>query len=154
VLEKVLFLVSRQRQDSRIELRREFTSDLPQVRADGAQLEQVFLNVCVNAFQSINGSGGRLVVRTLVQDENVCVEIEDDGPGIPAEVRQHIFTPFFTTRPNGTGLGLAISARLVGEQGGHIRFHCPPLGGTTFVITLPKEQAVPSAGAPPDQVTA
>lgn len=139
VLEKVLFLVSKQRQHSRIELRHEFADDLPRVHADAAQLEQVFLNIALNAVQAINGDRGTIVLRTFARDGLVHVEIRDDGPGIAPEIREHVFTPFFTTRTSGSGLGLAICARLVSENGGNVRFHCPPEGGTTFTVTFPVE---------------
>jgi C4-dicarboxylate-specific signal transduction histidine kinase len=66
----------------------------------------------------------------------VLVEVEDTGPGIPADLRGSIFKPFFTTKREGNGLGLAISARIVAEHGGHIGYRCPPEGGTIFTITL------------------
>ena len=136
IVRKVLFLIERQRRRTPIELRLELTEGLPLVQADPAQLEQVFLNLCLNGVQAMESSGGTLTVRTSRQDEHVIVEIADTGAGIPAEVRPHLFKPFFTTKGNGSGLGLAISARIVAEHNGHIDYVNPSEGGTVFRIRL------------------
>jgi signal transduction histidine kinase len=141
-LEKVLFLVAQQRRGATV-LSTELRKDLPPVLADPSQLEQVLLNICLNACQAMGGQG-KLVVRTLEAEGAVTVEIEDDGPGIPADVQPHIFKPFFTTKREGNGLGLAISARIVAEHGGHIGYRCPPGGGTVFAVTL---QRAPSGAS-------
>jgi signal transduction histidine kinase len=160
-LEKVLFLISQQRQGALVEVRRELDRGLPPVRADAAQLEQVFLNICLNAYQALNGQRGALSVRSRAVEHEVHIEVSDTGPGIPPEVQRHLFTPFFTTRANGTGLGLAISARLVAEHGGSIHFRCPPEGGTTFTVSLPVcgvglsgVAPVGSVAPPPPEVSA
>ncbi len=134
-LEKVLFLVRQQRRAAAVAIEAAVGKDLPPVLADPNQLEQVFLNICLNACQAMDGEG-KLVLRTFEVEGRVTIEIEDDGPGIPADVRQHIFKPFFTTKREGNGLGLAISARIVAEHGGHIGYRCPPAGGTVFAVTL------------------
>ena len=134
-LEKVLFLVRQQRRAAAVKIVHEVEKAVPAVLADPNQLEQVFLNVCLNACQAMDGKG-RLVIRTFEVEGRVTVEIEDDGPGIPADVRPHVFKPFFTTKREGNGLGLAISARIVAEHGGHIGYRCPPGGGTIFAVTL------------------
>jgi len=143
-LEKVLFLASQQRRYLKVKLARELGT-LPSVRADAGQLEQVFLNVCLNAYQAMGEAGGTLTVRSLVRADRVVVEIADTGPGIPPEVRASIFTPFFTTRSNGTGLGLATSVRLLAQHGGLMEFDCPQGGGTVFTISLPVEVPAPRA---------
>jgi signal transduction histidine kinase len=134
-LEKVLFLVRQQNRRSAVEISPFLSPDLPAVLADPSQLEQVFLNICLNACQAMDGHG-RLSIRTFEEEGRVKVEIADDGPGIPPEVRPHLFKPFFTTKREGNGLGLAISARIVAEHGGHIGYRCPPEGGTVFEISL------------------
>jgi len=141
-LEKVLFLVGQQRRAATV-ITTELGKDLPPVLADPSQLEQVLLNICLNACQAMGGQG-KLVVRTFEVDGAVTVEIEDDGPGIPLDVRPHVFKPFFTTKREGNGLGLAISARIVAEHGGHIGYRCPPAGGTIFAVTLQRA----SSGTP------
>jgi signal transduction histidine kinase len=141
-LEKVLFLIRQQNRNGLVELRRELASDVPAVMADPAQLEQVFLNICLNACQAMSGGPGVLAVRSSSAEGRTTVEIEDTGPGIPADMRAQVFKPFFTTKREGNGLGLAISARIVAEHGGHIGYRCPPGGGTVFVVTL--QQARPA----------
>ncbi len=134
-LEKVLFLIGQQCRGSCVTIRSELTAFVPPVLADPFQLEQVFLNICLNACQAMN-AGGSLTVRTRAGHGNVLVEIEDTGPGIPPELRAQVFKPFFTTKREGNGLGLAISARIVAEHGGHIGYRCPSDGGTIFTVTL------------------
>ncbi|MHB8877828.1 MAG: two-component system sensor histidine kinase NtrB, partial [Myxococcaceae bacterium] len=138
-LEKVLFLVARQRSKVPVRFVRELDPALPRVMADSAQLEQVFLNICLNACQAMAAAGGTLTVSSAARGDRVAVDLTDTGPGIPQEIRSNVFTPFFTTRKNGTGLGLAISSRIVAEHGGQIVFTCPPGGGTTFTVSLPLE---------------
>jgi C4-dicarboxylate-specific signal transduction histidine kinase len=92
-------------------------------------------------------STGTLTVRSRPGDGNVVVEIADDGPGIPPDVRGQVFKPFFTTKREGNGLGLAISARIVAEHGGHIGYRCPPEGGTIFTITLQEARPRPAPSA-------
>ncbi len=135
-LEKVLFLIRQQSRGTQVEVRPELGSDLPQVLADPSQLEQVFLNLCLNAVQAMGAPGGTLTLRSRAADGQVLVEVQDTGPGIPSDLRGSIFKPFFTTKREGNGLGLAISARIVAEHGGHIGYRCPPEGGTIFTITL------------------
>ena len=144
-LENVLFLVRQQHSRALVTVVRSGDATLPPVHGDPAQIEQVFLNVCLNAHQAMSTAGGTLTVSSFARAEQVIVQVADTGPGIPAEVRPHVFTPFFTTRHDGNGLGLAISARIVVEHGGHIEFSCPDGGGTVFSVSLPvasaKEQA-------------
>jgi hypothetical protein len=134
-LENVLFLVQQQRSKAPVEIRSELSPVLPTLLADPAQLEQVFLNLCLNGVQAIE-SGGVLTVRSKPTATGVTVEVEDTGPGIPPEIRPNVFRPFFTTKRNGSGLGLAISARIVADHGGHIDFQCPESGGTVFFVHL------------------
>lgn len=139
-IDKVLFLLKQQSRGGVVSIRPELTAPLPHVLADPFQLEQVFLNICLNAYQAMS-EGGTLSVRTRAGDGNVVVEVEDTGPGIPSDLRAQVFKPFFTTKREGNGLGLAISARIVAEHGGHIGYRCPPAGGTVFIVTL--QQARP-----------
>jgi hypothetical protein len=146
-LEKVLFLIRQQCRGTAIEVAADLGPSLPPVLADPNQLEQVFLNLCLNAVQAMSGKPGKLTVRSAGGDGRVTVEIEDTGPGIPEKHRPNLFKPFFTTKREGSGLGLAISARIVAEHGGHIGYRCPPGGGTVFAITL--QQARPGTAERP-----
>jgi hypothetical protein len=136
MLNKVLFLIRQQRNLGPVEVVAEL-GHVPHVLADAAQLEQVFLNICLNACQAMGPTGGRLTVRSREDmGGGVTVDVEDTGPGIPEHVRPNLFKPFFTTKREGNGLGLAIAARIVTEHGGHIGYRCPAGGGTVFTINL------------------
>jgi signal transduction histidine kinase len=116
---------------------------LPQVFADGYQLQQVLLNLVINAEQAMLSASGRgiLVVRTWhdAEQEAVVLEINDDGPGIPDELQPKIFDPFFTTKEvgKGTGLGLTVAYAIVQEHGGRIRLESRPEKGASFYVELP-----------------
>ena len=109
------------------------------VRADPEMIRAVLLNLLLNA---CNASGTSVVeVRTTVSSTMCTVEILDRGPGLPAEVRQHLFEPFITTRQGGTGLGLPIANRLTLQQGGTLAIEDRPGGGTAAVVRLPSIEA-------------
>ncbi len=117
---------------------------LPQVFADGHQIQQVLLNLVINAEQAMLSAHGRgvLVVRSWhdAEQESVILEINDDGPGIPEEVQPKIFDPFFTTKEvgKGTGLGLTVAYAIVQEHGGRIRLESRPTSpGASFYVELP-----------------
>jgi CheY-like chemotaxis protein len=118
-------------------------SGLPQVFADAHQIQQVLLNLIINAEQAVLAASGRgsLLIRTWhnVDDDSVALEVSDDGPGVPAEMRTKIFDPFFTTKEvgKGTGLGLTVAYAIVQEHGGHIRVESQPGRGASFVVELP-----------------
>ena len=115
--------------------------ELPLIHCLPSQLNQVFMNLLVNAAQAIEGQG-RITVRTGRQGEHVWVEVCDTGAGIPANRLGRIFDPFYTTKPvgKGTGLGLSISYGIVRKHHGDISVDSEPGKGTTFRITLPIEQ--------------
>ncbi|MCK9284170.1 MAG: bacteriohemerythrin [Rhodocyclaceae bacterium] len=121
--------------------------DLPLVRSIPGQLNQVFMNLLVNAAQAIE-KRGTITVRSGRQDDQVWIEISDSGAGMTAEVQQHLFEPFFTTKPvgKGTGLGLSLSYDIVVKRhAGRIDVDSAPGRGTTFRITLPIAGAKPNA---------
>jgi PAS domain S-box-containing protein len=111
---------------------------LPLVKCLASELNQVFMNLIVNASQAIRGSGV-ITISTECRGKQVTVTIEDNGEGIPAENLGRIFNPFFTTKPvgQGTGLGLSLSYNIVAKHGGRIDVQSEPGLGTRFVITLP-----------------
>ena len=115
-----------------------YAPDLPLIDGQGGELNQVWTNLVVNAVDAMGGKG-RLIVRSFPDGGWVVVEIEDDGPGIPPDVRGRIFDPFFTTKPigQGTGLGLDISQHIIDRQhAGALTFESEP-GRTVFRARLP-----------------
>ena len=129
-----------------VELRAELAADLPAVRGDRGELEQVLLNLVVNAEQALRtgpGDGRRLVVRTTRSARGALLQVSDTGPGIAPELVEHVFDPFFTTKDpgEGTGLGLALVHNIVREHAGHIRVESEPGRGATFSVELPRAAA-------------
>lgn len=106
------------------------------VTGDPGALRQVLLNLTLNASQAMSG-GGSVRVSTRREAEAVVILVADEGPGIPGELRDHIFTAFFTTRREGTGLGLSVSAAIVAEHGGALTLE-PSARGATFAVRLPR----------------
>jgi signal transduction histidine kinase len=120
---------------------KDFDRTLPQIPARPAELNQVWTNLVDNALQAMDGQG-TLTVRTARDGDRVLVEVCDTGPGVPAELRQRVFEPFFSTKPvgEGTGLGLDISYRIVvNRHGGDITFTSRP-GDTCFQVRLPRSE--------------
>ena len=108
------------------------------VVADPAKLRQVAWNLVRNAAEAIVAGAGQVVVRARADGDQVVVEVEDDGPGIPADQLARIFDPFFTTKKRGTGLGLATCHGIVAEHGGTLTVESAPGHGSRFIMTLPR----------------
>jgi len=146
VLEQTLALRINQLTVSGIAVDKKFTRGLPPVMADPHQLEQVFLNLLLNAEQAMleGKTGGRIILSTGVTRDAKMVhaEVIDDGPGIPQDALPHVFEPFFTTKTvgSGTGLGLSVSYGIVEEHGGHLVVESRP-GRTIFRLELPMAQS-------------
>lgn len=140
LINETLFFVSQHREARTIHRVKELTRNLPPVWVDPKQLQQVLLNITINAIQEMS-EGGTLTVQTDMTEEDgrqwVEVRISDTGRGISSEDLEKIFVPFFTTKTQGTGLGLPICKRLVEQQGGRIRVESRVGMGTTFTIDLP-----------------
>ncbi|HEX7949696.1 MAG TPA: ATP-binding protein [Candidatus Limnocylindrales bacterium] len=133
-------VILRPKLKSGISIVREYQPDLPEIEAFGSELNQVWTNILDNAIDAMGGTG-EIRIRALARDADVVVEICDDGPGMPAEVRERIFEPFYTTKPpgSGTGLGLHISHNVVARHGGRINIRSRP-GETCFEVVLPRER--------------
>jgi two-component system NtrC family sensor kinase len=118
-------------------------SGIPHVFADPHQIQQVLLNLVINAEQAMLGANGHgmLVVRTWPDEvgESVFLEVNDDGPGVPDEVKKRVFDPFFTTKEvgKGTGLGLTVAYAIVEEHGGRLWLESQPKMGASFFVQLP-----------------
>lgn len=128
---------------------RDYDPSLPELRLNRDQMIQALLNLAKNAHEAC-GATGRLVFRTRVLRQftlngrrhrlAACIEVEDDGPGIPAEIQPYLFTPLVSRKPQGSGLGLSIAQELVSRNGGLIEYQSIP-GRTVFSVILPVESA-------------
>jgi GAF domain-containing protein/nitrogen-specific signal transduction histidine kinase len=136
---KVVELLSHQSRFAESRFVTELDPQLPEVTVNDGQLRQVFLGIAANGLEAMDGHG-TLAIRTRVAREEVEVEFDDEGPGIPDEVLARIFDPFFTTKPpgQGTGLGLAIAQGIVADHGGRIDVTSRPSKGTVFRVVLPR----------------
>ncbi len=148
IVDRSVRLVRHQCELNGIQLQLDLAKDLPTVRCDPAQIEQVLLALMMNAIDAMP-RGGNLWIRTNVADsaEDVEVAVRDDGMGIPTDVLPHIFEPFLTTKESGVGLGLAISHGIIERHDGRIEVTSEHGKGTRFIITLPIEAAVALAAA-------
>jgi two-component system, LuxR family, sensor kinase FixL len=113
------------------------------IMADAELLKLVIQNLLLNAIHAISGPG-TIRIEVTPSRATCQITVTDTGPGIPPEVRDKLFTPFFTTKARGTGLGLSTARRFVEAQGGTIAIDCPPTGGTLVTIELPRTTAAPS----------
>jgi signal transduction histidine kinase len=156
LIEMVVEIVGYSLRTSNIEVVTQLDPDLPMVLVDTSKIQQVLLNIINNAQEAIESSGqaGRLQIVTETRTPNICITIQDNGPGIPREHLRRIFDPFFTTKEvgKGTGLGLSLCYGYVKEHGGTITPSSQVGKGATFVIELPiaenAEAAVESAKLP------
>ena len=134
-------------------------ADLPDLDADQLQLRQVFTNLLINATEALDGAGHIWVTAsyTAVDESSepveppeyagyVTVEVADDGPGVPVDVTDKLFSPFFTTKPSGSGLGLAIVRKIIDAHDGRIEVRPRAGGGATFGVRLPVSRSVVEAG--------
>jgi len=151
IIDRCVRLVQHQLKLKNIELHQELTPDLPHVRCDSGQIEQVILALVMNAIDAmLNGGNLTLSTRKLETSAEVQVEVRDDGVGMPKDVLAKMFEPFFTTKEHGRGLGLglAISRNIVDRHAGKIEVASVPGHGTTFVITLPLQSNIVHAAGP------
>lgn len=141
VIEDVLKLRAYEQKVNNIEVIKKFATDLPEIMVDYFQIQQVFLNLIINAefFMTEAHKRGLLTITTERNEKFVRISFEDDGPGIPHENLNRIFDPFFTTKEvgKGTGLGLSICHGIITEHGGIIKAESEAGKGATFVIELP-----------------
>ncbi len=143
VVRETLALRAYEQRLTNIDVVSALASGLPPVFADPHQIQQVLLNLVINAEQAMLTANGRgsLVLRTWhdVAHNAVILQVSDDGPGVPTEVRNKIFDPFFTTKEvgKGTGLGLTVAYAIVHEHGGSIRVESPRSGGASFTVQFP-----------------
>jgi two-component system NtrC family sensor kinase len=141
LLQASLRLVGNELALARVEAQLHAPASLPPVNGNPRNLEQVFLNLFLNAMEAMP-DGGRLDISATHQGESVRVAVKDSGPGIPPEHLDQVFEPFFTTKEagEGTGLGLSVSYSIVEKHGGHLEVESQPGQGTTFTVSLPAVQ--------------
>jgi signal transduction histidine kinase len=120
-----------------VAMRMELSAELPKITVDRVQLQQVFMNLMLNAIEAMDESGGALTVTSEMQDSQLQFSVSDTGVGLPVEKIDQIFSAFFTTKPQGSGMGLAISRSIVESHGGQLWATANSGGGATFHFTLP-----------------
>ena len=144
--------------NAKVKIERQYAPGLPEIQVDRQLCEQVFVNLITNALQAMEGQAGSLkgtpdgtlngMLRLSIAPEvsnggpGVCVTVEDSGPGVPPELREQIFNPFFTSKKDGVGLGLSIVAKIVDDHRGTIRLDSDTTKGARFRVFFP--QAAPS----------
>ena len=135
-----MFFLKNQKQNKKINFVTDLQSEIPDFIFDTGQIENVLLNLSINAIQAIEDQG-IIILRTIYNPDNktLTITVEDTGSGVPDEKVQDIFKPFFTTRTEGTGLGLAISKDIIEKHQGKIWFKNKETGGCIFTISLPTE---------------
>ena len=140
IISAVMELTEYQMRSNDIEVERDLTDDLPRVHGDADQLQQVIINLLINAQQALQTQSPprAIAVSTFADGDQVAIRIEDNGPGIPDDVAQRIFDPFFTTKPEGTGtgIGLSYSQGVIEAHGGTLELE-QGRKGASFLIRLP-----------------
>ncbi|WP_255550789.1 ATP-binding protein [Granulicella sp. dw_53] len=141
VIQSVAVLTQHVATRQNVELRQQIPLKLREIDCDPEQIKQVLLNLILNAVQATE-EHGTVVIRSMLERDRLCVEVVDEGHGIPSEDLERIFDPFFTTKENGTGLGLAIAANIIAQHGGALT--CRPNTdrrmGMVFRVELPFER--------------
>ena len=149
VLREALTIADTQAARDGIKISMDLADDLPHIQGDQVQLRQLFTNLLINAFEALAGKGEVRISASLAAAEQdqpaepseaqnfVVVDVADSGPGVPAEVTDRIFSPFFTTKPQGSGLGLAIVRKIVDAHDGRIDVDTRAGSGTCFHVALP-----------------
>jgi PAS domain S-box-containing protein len=137
IIQEMLTLLKCEATRSPITMRTELASRLPKIMVDRVQLQQVFMNLMLNAIEAMNDSGGELTLTSELQDGRLQFSVSDTGVGLPAEKMDQIFSAFFTTKSQGSGMGLAISRSIVESHGGRLWATSNNGRGATFHITLP-----------------
>jgi signal transduction histidine kinase len=139
VLEKNIRYLSTEMKEHGYLIQENFASNLPEIMADSAMLYQAFLNILINAIQAMQ-DGGAINVAISSTDSIVTVVFEDEGCGIPGNLLEKIWTPFFTTKEKGTGLGLGIVKNIISSHSGSIKIENRRAGGAQVTVELPVKQ--------------
>jgi len=140
LLKRVLSLLEQQLTERGIQLHTHYSTRLPNVLVVGDQIQQVFLNLILNAMEAMP-KGGELFIETSREINEVVVVLRDTGPGIPEKEREHLFEPFVSTKEGGTGLGLAVSYGIIAAHGGSLDLLTGLGRGACFKVTMPVEES-------------
>jgi signal transduction histidine kinase len=143
VVRKSIGIVDHQLSLKNVRIGSELAEDISAISGNANQLQQVLMNLMINAQQAIGDDGGTVDVATFVENGSVLITVSDTGPGIDKDVAAKIFEPFYTTKPagQGTGLGLSVTYGIIQDHGGDISVVRADSGGAKFVITLPVESS-------------
>jgi len=144
IIHEMLTLLKGEAMRSSIAMRTDLSDELPKIMVDRVQLQQVLMNLMLNAIEAMENSGGELTVKSELQDGQLQFSVSDTGVGLPAEKMDQIFSAFFTTKPQGSGMGLAISRSIVESHGGRLWATVNHGRGATFHFNLPTEAAEPT----------
>jgi PAS domain S-box-containing protein len=137
IIQEMLTLLNGEATRNSVAMGTELAAELPKITADRVQLQQVFMNLMLNAIEAMKDLGGGLTVKSQLQDGQLQFSVSDTGVGLPMEKMDQIFSAFFTTKPQGSGMGLAISRSIVESHGGQLWASANSGGGATFHFTLP-----------------
>jgi two-component system NtrC family sensor kinase len=138
LIENIILLVRNQTSFRNIRIDKNLAAGIPEIQTDTDQIQQVFINIVLNAAEAMTKSGSLTITSTLSPNRDfINISFTDTGPGISEADREKIFDPFFTTKEHGTGLGLSISYGIVEQHGGTISVESTPGKGSTFIIQLP-----------------
>lgn len=140
VAQDAMAIVEHQLKMNKVTLSKDFAAGLPMISGNANQIQQVLINIMINAQQALEGTPGEVKIATHTSNNShIQVNVSDTGPGIPADLQTKIFEPFFTTKEvgKGTGLGLSVSYGIVKEHKGEIKVESSPKKGTNFKITFP-----------------
>jgi len=149
LLHETLRLLEPELEARKIQVELALAESLPPAEVDGGQFQQVFYNLLRNAYQALPATGGRIAIRSRVNDYEYVISIEDNGIGISPEHMGAIFEPYRTTKSSGSGLGLLIVRRIIREHGGEIAIESEEGQGTRVIIHLPRaERTVRLLGSP------
>src|SRR5579863_461652 len=140
IIQEMIVLLSDEAVRHSITIHSEIDAETPNILADRVQLQQVFMNLMLNAIEAMKDAGGQITIKSgLNQDDQLLISISDTGVGLPLENTERIFDAFHTTKPQGTGMGLAITRSIMESHGGRIWATANHGAGATFHFTLPVE---------------
>jgi C4-dicarboxylate-specific signal transduction histidine kinase len=148
LLDRSLAQVAAQLPNAPVQVERFYAANLPEIQADEQLCERVFVNLITNAYQAMQGQSAAQKLCVTISRETqegrrgVGILFDDSGPGVPPELREQIFNPFFTSKKEGVGLGLSIVAKIIDDHRGFIRLENSPAKGARFHVFLPEKPEV------------